>query len=86
MLSDFASSFDEWETSLYLPHSRLLMSVVYALFLLKWRLTGQFPGRQLVIVSRFWGFTKYTRDEYAKLQQKNVLVPDGAGVKVRSFA
>jgi len=41
----------------------------------------KFPGRQLVIVSRYWGFTKYTREEYAVLHQKNVLVPDGAGVK-----
>ena len=42
----------------------------------------KFPGRQLVIVSRFWGFTKFTREEYAEMQKKNVLVPDGASVKV----
>ena len=41
----------------------------------------KFPGRQLVIVSRFWGFTKVTREEYAEMQKKNVLVPDGASVK-----
>ena len=41
----------------------------------------KFPGRQLVIVSRFWDFTKFTREEYAEMQKKNVLVPDGASVK-----
>ncbi len=42
----------------------------------------KFPGRQLVIVSRNWGFTKHTREQYAKLKEDNRLIPDGAGVKV----
>eukprot|EP00048_Salpingoeca_helianthica_P014265 m.220886 g.220886 ORF g.220886 m.220886 type:complete len:221 (-) comp15671_c0_seq1:74-736(-) len=42
----------------------------------------KFPGRQLVIVSRNWGFTKHTREQYAALKENNRLIPDGAGVKV----
>lgn len=42
----------------------------------------KFPGRQLVIVSRNWGFTKHTREQYAVLKEENRLIPDGAGVKV----
>ncbi|EDQ91778.1 uncharacterized protein MONBRDRAFT_17609 [Monosiga brevicollis MX1] len=37
----------------------------------------KFPGRQLIIVSRKWGFTKWDRDEFDKLRQEGRLVPDG---------
>jgi len=41
----------------------------------------KFPGRQRVVVSRYWGFTKFTRDQYQKLRADGKLVPDGAHVK-----
>merc|ERR1711991_1304008 len=33
----------------------------------------KFPGRQLIIVSRKWGFTKWDRDEFDKLRQEGRL-------------
>ena len=44
----------------------------------------KFPGRQKVAVSRKFGFTKYTRSEYHKLESEGKLIPDGANVKVIS--
>jgi len=41
----------------------------------------KFPGRQKIIVSRNWGFTKYTREEYEKLKEKGKIIPDGAHCK-----
>jgi large subunit ribosomal protein L10e len=41
----------------------------------------KFPGRQKIAVSRKWGFTKWTRQEYEDLRKKGVLVPDGVGVQ-----
>jgi len=45
----------------------------------------QFPGRQLIIVSKKWGFTKYDRSDYETLREKGLLTPDGVGVKVGWF-
>lgn len=42
----------------------------------------KFPGRQLIIVSRKWGFTRFDREEYVKLRDEGKLVPDGCYVKV----
>eukprot|EP00052_Salpingoeca_macrocollata_P018843 m.155505 g.155505 ORF g.155505 m.155505 type:complete len:218 (-) comp20807_c11_seq1:289-942(-) len=39
----------------------------------------KFPGRQLIIVSRYWGFTKYLRSEYEELKEKKLLRHDGVG-------
>jgi len=41
----------------------------------------KFPGRQKIIESKKWGFTKYTRTEYQRLKSLNLLSPDGATVK-----
>jgi large subunit ribosomal protein L10e len=55
----------------------------------------KFPGRQNIVLSTKWGFTKYSREEYALLRrqrapatpqeeallQKGVLVADGVDVK-----
>jgi large subunit ribosomal protein L10e len=55
----------------------------------------KFPGRQKIVLSTKWGFTKWTRDEYLLLRQmrapvtdadrallrKGILVPDGVDVK-----
>eukprot|EP00128_Syssomonas_multiformis_P016451 Colp12_sorted_trinity150504_noHs@33742 len=42
----------------------------------------KFPGRQKVVVSQNWGFTKFSRPEYERLKSEGLLTPDGAYVKV----
>ncbi|KAE7996466.1 hypothetical protein FH972_001188 [Carpinus fangiana] len=42
----------------------------------------KFPGRQKIIVSRKWGFTKFSRVEYMKYKAENKIVPDGVNAKV----
>jgi large subunit ribosomal protein L10e len=44
----------------------------------------KFPGRQKIIVSDKWGFTKLTREEYAVQRQEGRLQPDGCYVKYLS--
>jgi len=39
------------------------------------------PGRQKVVVSTKWGFTKLDRDDYVDKRQSGEIVPDGANVK-----
>lgn len=41
----------------------------------------KFPGRQKIIVSKKWGFTSLTREEYVEKRQKGELLPDGAYVQ-----
>lgn len=41
----------------------------------------KFPGRQKIIVSNKWGFTKLTREEYITRRQEGKLLPDGCYVK-----
>ena len=41
----------------------------------------KFPGRQKIIESKKHGFTKYTREEYAKLKEQGRLIRDGTHVK-----
>jgi large subunit ribosomal protein L10e len=41
----------------------------------------KFPGRQKIIESKKWGFTKYTRARYLELQEQGRLSADGATVK-----
>ncbi|KAI8840584.1 ribosomal protein L10e/L16 [Chytridium lagenaria] len=41
----------------------------------------KFPGRQKILVSNKWGFTKLTREEYVERRQANMLQPDGCYVK-----
>ncbi|MFQ6647367.1 hypothetical protein Gotur_021573 [Gossypium turneri] len=36
----------------------------------------KFPGRQKIIVSRKWGFTKYNRADYLKWKSENRIMPD----------
>lgn len=42
----------------------------------------KFPGRQKIIVSRKWGFTKLSHAEYLKLKSENRIMPDGVNAKV----
>lgn len=37
----------------------------------------KFSGRQKIVVSRKWGFTKFDKDEYQRLRDVGKLVPDG---------
>jgi len=41
----------------------------------------KFPGRQKIVVSRKWGFTKLSRTEYEQYKKEGKLQPDGAYVK-----
>ncbi|EGD82490.1 60S ribosomal protein L10-B [Salpingoeca rosetta] len=44
----------------------------------------KFPGRQLIIISRKWGFTRFDRDEYIRLRDEGKLIPDGCYVKLHA--
>lgn len=41
----------------------------------------KFPGRQKIVISRNWGFTNLTREEYLARRQDGTAVPDGCYVK-----
>jgi large subunit ribosomal protein L10e len=41
----------------------------------------KFPGRQHMLVSNKWGFTKYTRDQYEAWRAQGRLISDGANAK-----
>jgi large subunit ribosomal protein L10e len=41
----------------------------------------QFPGRQLIIVSKKWGFTQWTREQYLEHRDAGLLIPDGSHCK-----
>ncbi|MQL96570.1 hypothetical protein Taro_029247 [Colocasia esculenta] len=42
----------------------------------------KFPGRQKIIVSRKWGFTKFSRTDYIKWKEENRIMPDGVNAKL----
>jgi len=42
----------------------------------------KFPGRQLIIVSKKWGFTNLYREKYEELREAKKLIPDGITAKV----
>ncbi len=44
----------------------------------------KFPGRQKLVVSNKWGFTKLTREEYVVRREAGSLQPDGCYVKYLS--
>ena len=41
----------------------------------------KFPGRQKVIESNKWGFTKFTRDQYVEYRKSGRIVPIGNNVR-----
>ncbi|PJF17524.1 hypothetical protein PSACC_02620 [Paramicrosporidium saccamoebae] len=41
----------------------------------------KFPGQQKIIVSRKWGFTHLSREEYEEARDAGKVIPDGAHVK-----
>eukprot|EP01135_Chromosphaera_perkinsii_P009271 Nk52_evm23s1705 gene=Nk52_evmTU23s1705 len=42
----------------------------------------KFPGRQKIVVSKKWGFTKFEHDEYQELKSQGKFIPDGTYVQV----
>lgn len=42
----------------------------------------KFPGRQTVASSIKFGFTKFTKPEYHKLEKEGKIIPDGVNIKV----
>lgn len=45
------------------------------------RAKNKFPGRQSVVVSSKWGFTKYEKTRFQQLRKEGKLVNDGLNVK-----
>ena len=41
----------------------------------------KFPGRQKIFVTDNWGFTKFTKEEYAKYKDMGRLMPEGVHVR-----
>jgi large subunit ribosomal protein L10e len=46
------------------------------------RAKNKFPGRQKLVVSNKWGFTKLTRLEFQKKFAEGTVVSDGSGAKI----
>jgi len=44
----------------------------------------KFPGRQTILISKNWGFTPYTVEEYKRLRAAGRTIPDGSYVKIVS--
>jgi len=44
----------------------------------------KFAGRQKILKSNKWGFTKYAREEYVEMRKSGVLTADGNIVKVHN--
>ncbi|CAI9300939.1 unnamed protein product [Lactuca saligna] len=42
----------------------------------------KFPGRQKIIVSRKWGFTKFSRTDYVQWKSENRIMSDGVNAKL----
>ncbi|ORZ34422.1 ribosomal protein L10e/L16 [Catenaria anguillulae PL171] len=42
----------------------------------------KFPGRQKILVSKKWGFTKLSREDFQEGIQNGSVVPDGNGIKI----
>ncbi|KAG6510848.1 hypothetical protein ZIOFF_028893 [Zingiber officinale] len=42
----------------------------------------KFPGRQKIIVSGKWGFTKFNHNDYVKWKSENRIVSDGVNAKL----
>ena len=46
------------------------------------RAKNKFPGRQKIVVSNKWGFTKLTRLEFQKSLTEGKILKDGSNVKI----
>ena len=45
---------------------------------------AQFPGRQIIVVSKKWGFTKWNREEFETGLAQGTIAPDGNGAQARA--
>merc|ERR1712244_132826 len=43
----------------------------------------KYPGRQKIVVSKKWGFTKWPREDYEKMRADGILIPDGVNVQYK---
>merc|ERR1712112_652925 len=43
----------------------------------------KYPGRQIIVVSKKWGFTKWPREDYEKMRADGILIPDGVTVQYK---
>lgn len=41
----------------------------------------KFPGRQKIVLSKKWGFTKYYTADYVRMRKEGLLIPDGNQAK-----
>mmetsp|Transcript_23074 Transcript_23074/g.35929 ORF Transcript_23074/g.35929 Transcript_23074/m.35929 type:complete len:210 (+) Transcript_23074:677-1306(+) len=44
----------------------------------------KFPGRQKIVVSTKWGFTRMERSEFNQLKEEGRIIPDGCYCKIKS--
>jgi len=45
----------------------------------------KFPGRQKIVISKKWGFTKFTHEEYHKYKDAGRIIPDGSHCKLEKY-
>merc|ERR1711993_179747 len=43
----------------------------------------KYPGRQNIILSKKWGFTKWSREAYGPMREEGLLIPDGVSVQYK---
>ncbi|CAB3404408.1 unnamed protein product [Caenorhabditis bovis] len=43
----------------------------------------KFPGRQIIVVSRKWGFTRWDKEDYERMRAEGRLRSDGVGVQLQ---
>eukprot|EP01132_Coremiostelium_polycephalum_P002946 gene2946-3677_t len=48
------------------------------------RSSYKLPGRQKIVISKKWGFTRFEKEEYLKLKADGRVINDGANVKIIS--
>ncbi len=44
----------------------------------------KFPGRQIIVVSKKWGFTKWDRPDFEKGLAEGTIVPDGNNAQAKN--
>ena len=44
----------------------------------------KFPGRQKIVISKNWGFTKFLESEFQKLKDEGKIIPDGCYAKINN--
>ncbi|KAL8575772.1 60S ribosomal protein L10 [Nucella lapillus] len=43
----------------------------------------KYPGRQKIVASKKWGFTKWSREDYERMRADGFLIPDGVTVQYK---